>query len=147
MASKVTRKITEALSDLLQAYSELLEGLQAEFGISEDSETEPSEEAADELESSLINEVRAALELVMDQDDYAADDIAALITSLTEALEEIDPTIFEAAEEEEGEEAEEDDDEDYVVDDEDEDEYDEYDEDEDEYGDDDAYDDIDDLDD
>jgi len=145
MASKVTRKITEALSDLLQAYSELLEGLQAEFGISEDSETEPSEEAADELESSLVNEVRAALELVMDQDDYAADDIAALITSLTEALEEIDPTIFEAADEEEGE-VEEDDDEDYVVDDE-EDEYDEYDEDEDEYGDDDSYDDIDDLDD
>jgi hypothetical protein len=141
MASKVTRKITEALSDLLQAYSELLEGLQAEFGISEDSETEPSEEAADELESSLVNEVRAALELVMDQDDYAADDIAALITSLTEALEEIDPTIFEAVEEEE-----EADEEDYIVDDE-EDEYDEYDEDEDEYGDDDSYDDIDDLDD
>jgi len=145
MASKVTRKITEALSDLLQAYSELLEGLQTEFGISEDSETEASEEAADELESSLVNEVRAALELVMDQDDYAADDIAALITSLTEALEEIDPTIFEAAEEEEDEDEEEDD-EDYVVEDE-EDEYDEYDEDEDEYAEDDAYDDIDDLDD
>lgn len=144
MASKVTRKITEALSDLLQAYSELLAGLQTEFGISEESETEASEEAADELESSLVNEMRAAVELVMDQDDYAADDIAALITSLTEALEEIDPTIFEAAEEEEEEEG--DDDEDYVVEDE-EDEYDEYDEDEDEYADDDAYDDIDDLDD
>jgi hypothetical protein len=144
MASKVTRKITEALSDLLQAYSELLEGLQTEFGISEESETEPSEEAADELESSLVNEVRAALELVMDQDDYAADDVAALITSLTEALEEIDPTIFEASEGEEEEEEEEgDDDEDYVVDDEE----DEYDEDEDEYADDDSYDDIDDLDD
>jgi hypothetical protein len=144
MASKVTRKITEALSDLLQAYSELLAGLQTEFGISEESETEASEEAADELESSLVNEMRAAVELVMDQDDYAADDIAALITSLTEALEEIDPTIFEAAEEEEEEEG--DDDEDYVVEDE-EDDYDEYDEDEDEYADDDAYDDIDDLDD
>ena len=144
MASKVTRKITEALSDLLQAYSELLEGLQAEFGVSEDSETEPSEEATDELESSLVNEVRAALELVMDQDDYVADDIAALITSLTEALEEIDPTIFEATdEEEEGEEEKED--EDYVVEDE-EDEYDEYEDDEDEYEEDDTYDDTDDLD-
>jgi hypothetical protein len=147
MASKVTRKITEALSDLLQSYAELLEALQTEFGVTEEKEGEAAEAAAEELESSLVNEIRAALELVMDQDDYSADDIASLITSMTEALEEIDPTIFEAGSEEDGEE---DEDEDYVVEDEDED-YDEYDEDEeedDDYTDDDYNaDDVEDLDD
>lgn len=132
MASKATRKMTEALSDLLEAYSELLEGLHEEFG-TEDSEAEEGAAATSpEMESGLVNEVRAAVELVMDQDDYTADDIASLITSMTEALEEIDPSIFEQVdEEEEAEEIEvdeddEDDDDDYLVE---EDEYDDYDED------------------
>lgn len=127
--------MTEALSDLLEAYSELLESLQEEFGEEGSDPEDGAVATSPEMESGLVNEVRAAVELVMDQDDYTADDIASLITSMTEALEEIDPSIFEQVDEEEetedievdeDDEDEDDEDDDYLVE---EDEYDDYDED------------------
>ena len=124
MGSKITRKITDALSELLEGYTELLESLEDEYPTDDIGDVDSNDEL--DIESSLITEVRAALELVMESEDYSPDDIASLITSMTEALEEIDPSIFE---QEEGE--EEDDDDDYIVDDED--DFDDYEEEDDDF--------------
>ncbi|MCB0311292.1 MAG: hypothetical protein KDD42_08655, partial [Bdellovibrionales bacterium] len=76
-----------------------------------------------EAETALTKEIRAAVEAVIETEDFAPEEFAALITSMTDALEEIDPNIFDEGisteEEEEGYVAsdEDDDDEDYDEDD------------------------------
>ena len=89
-----------------------------------------------------MTEMRACVEAVMDAEDYNAEEIANAITTVTDAVEEIDPDVFSPSEEdeEEAEETEEaefyDDDDDYEDDGleeelEEEDEYDDEDEDDD----------------
>jgi hypothetical protein len=77
--------------------------------------------------------MRATLEAVMDAEDYSADEVATFISVAQDALEEIDPDVFEEVEEESASgEAVEDEDE-YYVDDDSEDDFDfDYEEDEEE---------------
>jgi hypothetical protein len=117
MATKSTEKIIEALSLLLEGYAELQEDVgDDDVDIDDDDEEEETEVS----ESGLVHEVRTAIESVMEGEDYSSADIASLLSTVTEALQEIDPSVFEDAEEEV---EEEDEDEDFEVDDDD-DEYD-----------------------
>lgn len=111
MAQRATEKIMEALSQLLEGFAELQDGIESEIGEdldeSEDEEDETESETLDP-DAAIVKEMKVAIEGAIETDDYSPEEVANLIASLTEALEEIDPNIFSEVEEEEEEEEEED---------------------------------------
>jgi segregation and condensation protein B len=114
MSTKAAEKIIEALTDLVQGFSELQEQLENDFGTEseeDDTEDNENEEASSELQDALVTEVRAAVESVIENEDCAPEDIASVISALTGALEEVAPEVF--AEEEEAEEGKESEEEEY----------------------------------
>lgn len=137
MTTKAAEKIIEALTQLVEGFSELQGQLEQDFdpeSQEEETEDEESEEASG-LDEALVTEVRAAVESVIENEDCAPEDLATVISALTDALGEIAPEVF--AEEESEESEDEDEEEEYEDDDDDDDidldddDYD-YDEDEDE---------------
>jgi hypothetical protein len=131
MSTKAAEKIIDALTQLVEGFAELQEKLEEDYDPertedeTEESEAKPEVEGSS-LEDALVTEIRAAVEAVIENADCAPEDLASIVSALTDALEEIAPEVFtqESEEDEEDEEEEEDID----LDDEDED----YDEDEDE---------------
>lgn len=143
MGNKSAEKIIDGLSQLLEGFSELQESIHREYKkgkateIEEDDDDEETEEDEvieldEEAEAAVAQEVRAALEAVLESEDHSVEEVASLMAAISEGLEEIDPDIF-AAHELEGEEEEDDDD--YTYDDDDDDYG--YEDDEDEAGEDD----------
>ena len=123
MAMKATEKVIEALTMLFEGYAELQVSIENEHGINTtDDDDVDDETATTDVEAALVTEMRAALEAVIEAEDYTPDDMASFISTMTEALEEIDPDVFE-------QEADPDDEENAV--DEDDDEYDDDDDDDD----------------
>ncbi len=111
MTSNAAEKLIEALTMLLEGYRELQESLEEDLGVeSEELEDESSSEASAEVEGALVTEMRSVIEMVMEGEDFASEEVATLISTMTDALEEIDPDVFEAdeSEEDEDEEVEED---------------------------------------
>jgi len=95
---KAAEKIIEALTQLMEGFSELQDEIENEYGIStEDEELDEAKgaKARTAAESALVAEMRAALESVIESEDYSPEEVATLLGSITEALEEIDPNIFE----------------------------------------------------
>lgn len=113
---KAAEKIIEALTQLLEGYSELQQSLENDFGGGKEDE---DEETAEELDAALVTEMRAAVESVIENEDYTAEEVASVISALTDSLQEIDPDVFEAEESEESEDDDYDDDDDDEDDDED----------------------------
>jgi len=129
MSPKPAEKIIEALTQLIQGYSELQESVQAEFGSKLLTEDEEAESELDrEVDAAIVLEMRTAIESVMESEDYAAEEVAAVVSTVTDALEEIEPDVF-AEEEDEDDDEDEEEDEDIDFDDEEEEEDDEDDED------------------
>lgn len=109
MSIKAAEKVIDALTNLLHGYKELQEALLSDFG-----SDEQNAEQALEMDAALVTEMRAALESLMDSEDIGAEEVAGLISVLTDALEEIDPNVFD---EDEIESADDDDDTDDDIDD------------------------------
>ena len=123
MSGNHTRRLTESLTELLEAFVELQDSVESE--LDSDSSVTEDQYSSEELESGLVNEVRNALELVLESDEFKVDDVATLISCITEALEEIDPSIFLQEDDEDEGLSSMDDDDDYLDDDDD--DYDDYD--------------------
>ncbi|NLF25838.1 MAG: hypothetical protein GX589_09320 [Deltaproteobacteria bacterium] len=105
MASKASEKIIDALTQLMEGFNELQEKAQADYATEEDEDAAETElEVGSEIDATVVSEMRAALEAVIDTEDVTPEEVAAAISCLTEALEEIDPDVFEISEEEESEE-------------------------------------------
>jgi hypothetical protein len=144
MTSKATEKIIDALTQLVEGFAELQEGLEDDFkpgSDSDDEEGDSDEEGEGDIEDALVTEIRAAVEAVIENEDCAPEDLASIVSALTGALEEIDPEVFaddESSEDEDEEEEYEDDEDDEEYDededdidlDEEDDDYEEEDEDE-----------------
>ena len=132
MSTKAAEKIIEALTQLVEGFAELQEQLEQDYGTEAEEDESKDEEQEEEggIEEALVTEVRAAVESVIENEDCAPEDLASVISALTDVLEEIAPEVFAQEEEEEEEEEEEyeEDEDDIDLDDDD---YD-YDEDEDE---------------
>jgi len=105
MVMKASEKIIEGLTQLIEGFVELQENVEEEFGAELDTEpvSRPSSEISLEMEAAIVTELRAALEIVMDSEDFATDEMAAMVSSLSDALEEIDPDVFEDSSEDEDE--------------------------------------------
>ncbi len=95
---KSANKMVEGLSAFFAAYKEVEERLTEDYG----------SEAEEEITSGLITELASAAEIIVDSEDYSSAYMASAVTSLTEALKELDPDIFEHKEEEEDEDEDED---------------------------------------
>jgi len=105
MVMKASEKIIDGLTQLVEGFVELQESVEEEFGaeLEDDLVARPSSEVSVEMEAAIVTELRAALEVVMDSEDFATDEMAALVSSLSDALEEIDPDVFESSSEEDEE--------------------------------------------
>ncbi|MCB9030369.1 MAG: hypothetical protein H6619_04900 [Deltaproteobacteria bacterium] len=106
MAKTAGDKISNGLAQLLAGFAELEEMLEEDYG------SDPEDE---ELAAAIVSELTAAIDTVIDGEDYTPAFIAQVISTLGDALEEMDPSIFEDSEEEE--ESEELDEEDLIDDD------------------------------
>ncbi len=137
MSTKATEKIIDALTQLVEGFAELQERLEGDYDPDvasddeEESEKGEKKEGASNLEEALVTEVRAAVEAVIENEDCAPEDLASIVSALSDALEEIDPEVFAHGAVAESDD-DEDEDEDYDEDDIDVDDEDEEDEDEDE---------------
>ena len=121
MSKKAVEKIADSLAQFLEGYTELKAKLDDEYGVEKDeTEIEDEEtETTEEFDAALITELKAAIETALESEDYSPDVLANAIVSMTEALEEIDPDIFESSDDDEDEEEEEEDDIDDDLDDDD----------------------------
>lgn len=123
MTTSATEKIVEAITQLLEGLSELQEAIEeGEVEALSDEDDEDDEGAEEDSDAALISEMRSAIEQALEVEDYTPEDIAGLIATMTQALEEIDPNIFnqEAYADVDDDETEDYDDDDDDIDDEDE---------------------------
>ena len=141
MGMKGASKVIDALKQLMDGYCELQEAIERDYGGRGEDAEDASSELSTEVDAALVTEIRAAIETVMEEEDFSAEEIASVISILTDSLEEIDPDVFEPSETEPASEEEEyedyDEDEEFEEEDDEEDEGDEtYGEGEDDNGDD-----------
>lgn len=131
MATKAGEKIIDALTHLMEAFAELQESYENDLipnskeAFDEDDDDDEEEETEVEVETAITNEIKAALDTVIESEDYAPEEFANLLSCMTSALEEIDPNVFTGGEDQSA--LDSDDDEDYDDIDEDEDLYEELD--------------------
>ena len=118
MANKAADKFIDALTNLLEGYNELAQLVAEDLGVSAQVSEEDNHELEMEIQAALSTEIRAAIETVLENEDYSVEDVAMVVSNLTESIEEIDPDVF-ASEESEEEEEDEDDDDDLDLDDDD----------------------------
>jgi hypothetical protein len=126
MGMKGASKIIDALTQLMDGYCELQEAIERDYGGRGEEAEDAASELSTEVDAALVTEIRAAIETVMEEEDYSAEEIASVISILTDSLEEIDPDVFESSETEPAEESEdyedyEEEEEDYEEDDDDDD--------------------------
>lgn len=114
-------KLDQALKDLIEAYTELDEVIEKKYGEDEDA-----------FSHAIIEALETSIESALEEHDTSTNTFATILSSLTEALEQLDPSAFE--DEDADYEMEEADDEDaeYDIDADDLDDYDEDEDDEDE---------------
>ena len=115
MANKAADKVIDALNQLVEGYYELQQLVADDLCVGGEETEEDQMEVDAEVQAALTTEIRAAVETVIESEEISVEDIATVISNLTEAIEEIDPDVFA---QEEGE-ADEDDDLDDLDDDED----------------------------
>lgn len=84
-------KLNQALIDLIEAFTALDEEMSEKFGDDEDS-----------YAGALIETLETTIEAAIDEQEVSTNAIAGLLSSLSQALEQIDPSAFEEEEEEEG---------------------------------------------
>ena len=111
MAKKGAEKIIEALTQLMDGFTALQASAEEEV----DQEISELEEDSDttNVDAAIVNEMKLAMESMIETEDYSTEEIATLLSTMTDALEEIDPNVFSA------EEGEDEDDDDEVDDDDD----------------------------
>ena len=102
MTIKSIEKVTETLAKLLQAYEELRNSAESQVQVAakhadSDAETDLDDEAIEaeiEIEETVSSDIKAAVDGLLDNGDHSVEDLAILISHLTEALEQIDPDVF-----------------------------------------------------
>jgi hypothetical protein len=101
MVMKASQQIIEGLSQLMEGFASLQASVEEEFENSdEELDDSPDSPANLEIDAAIVTEIRACVEAVMENEEYAPEEIASLVSTMTDALEEIDPGVFEEAEEE-----------------------------------------------
>lgn len=128
---RAAEKIIEGLTQLMEGFVELQAKIEGDFDSGSEGGEEEDSDLRVEIDAALVTEMRATLEAVMDAEDYSADEVATFISVAQDALEEIDPDVFEEVEEEDASSETVEDEDDYYVDDDSDDDFDfDYEEDE-----------------
>lgn len=94
------KKLDDALKDLVEAYIELEDQITEKVGDDEDAFTH-----------AIIEALETSIESAIEEHDFSTTGFAAILSNLTEGLEQLDPVAFDDDEEEDEDES--DDDEDY----------------------------------
>jgi len=104
MTTKAAERIIEGLGQVLQGFYELRQSVREDLGATVEAGEASAADAEEvdsgdpeleaEVEAAVANELRAALETVLEGDEFSSEDLAHAISGLTEALEEVDPDVF-----------------------------------------------------
>ncbi len=84
---KSSNKLADSLTAYFSAYKALEETLQEDYGT----------ESSNDLSAALVGEVSSALETVLDSDEFSPTFVGSSVKILIEALEDLDPEMFEAS--------------------------------------------------
>ncbi len=87
------KKLDEALQDLVEAYIELEDQITEKVGDDEDAFTH-----------SIIEALETSIEAAIEEHDFSTTGVAAILSNLTEALEQLDPVAFDDDEDEDSDE-------------------------------------------
>ncbi len=79
-----TSKLDQALMDLIEAYSEIASGLAEKHGEDEDA-----------LNNALVEVLETSIDSAVEEQGFNTSQFASMLSCLTEALEQIDPSAFE----------------------------------------------------
>lgn len=88
MSKSTIAKLENALKDLVEAYINLESELE-----------EAHEEDDDAYAAAMIEALEGAIEVAIDEFDASTQSIASMVTAMTEALEQLDPSAFDDDEE------------------------------------------------
>lgn len=99
MTTKAAEKIIEGLTSVMEGFYELRRAVREDLGATGEAGDDEEEEAADpeleaDVESAVANEMRAAIETVLESEEYSSEELAAMLSAVTEGLEEVDPDVF-----------------------------------------------------
>ena len=100
---KVSKKIADSFSKLDQALKDLVESYASLVSELENKHGEEDDEA---LSAAIIEAIETSIEGAIDEQDSSTSEFAELISALSEALEQLDPSAFNETSEEEEEEDE-----------------------------------------
>jgi len=89
------KKLDEALQDLVEAYTELEDAISTKVGDDEDA-----------FSHAIIEALETSIESAIEEHDFSTSGFAAILTNLTEALDQLDPVAFDDDEEEDDEDEE-----------------------------------------
>ncbi|MCB0334326.1 MAG: hypothetical protein KDD55_12545 [Bdellovibrionales bacterium] len=109
MTTSAAERIIEGLTLFMDGFIELRERIEGEFGGDDEDDfgnPRSSSEVSLEIDAALVTEIRASLEAVIDAEDLSTEELATAISTVTDAIEEIDPDVFASEEEEEEDELE-----------------------------------------
>jgi hypothetical protein len=102
MVMKASEKIIEGLTTVMEGFAALQQAIEEEYDVEEaELDDSPDSPANLEIDAAIVTEVRACVEAVMENEEYAPEEVASLVSTMTDALEEIDPGVFEEPESEE----------------------------------------------
>ena len=98
---------------LFEAYNETKEAAETALEPTGEyqGEDDDDEDESHDVDTVLANSMKSAFEAVIDSDDYTPNDIADLISTMTDALEEIAPDVFEDGDDDDDYDEDDDDDE------------------------------------
>ena len=91
MAGNIS-KLDQALIDLIEAFSEVEEKIDAKFRDDEDA-----------FQTAIVEAIETSVEAAIEETEFSTSSFATLLSSISEALESLDPSAFDEEEEEESE--------------------------------------------
>lgn len=111
----IREKLVQSLTSFFSNYRELEDVAYKDVKDSDDSEQAVA--ASNEAYDKVVGELQQSLTTVLEREPYSTEEIAGAMSCLIEALEEIDPDLFEELDEEDDDDEDEEDDDEFDLDD------------------------------
>ncbi len=114
MTTKAAEKIISGLTETLAGFYELKTSIEEDIsaGPVSGGKKQSAKAIATEIAAAIALEMRSILDTIIEEEDQSVETLAAFSAALTDAIEELDPDVFEDEDKEDDDDEDEDDDED-----------------------------------
>lgn len=121
MTTKAAEKIISGITEALAGFEELKTSIEEDIsaGPASGGKKQSAKAIATEIAAAISLEMRSILDTIVEEEEQSVETLAAFSAALTDAIEELDPDVFDSEDEDEDDEVDEDDDDDSDDDDDD----------------------------